>query len=265
MTSLILNKYKLIEKIGEGSFGLIYKGINFRTKELVAIKIESIKNQTNLLKNESKIYHYLSNNKGIPIIKWYGKDNENYYMVIDLLGDSLEKNLQNIKTFSLEYVLKIGIYIIELLKTIHEKGLVHRDIKPDNFLYSLKDKNQLYIIDFGFCKTFIEENNKHIKIKKTSSLIGTPNFASINAHEYNELSRRDDLESLGYMLCYFYLGYLEWEKSILNEEIKNMKKNIIYNMNIPEILRKYLKIIQNLNFDEKPNYSMLIHNFNQNN
>ena len=67
------------------------------------------------------------------------------------------------------------------------------------------------------------------------------------------------------MLCYFYLGYLEWEKSISNEEIKNMKKNIIYNMNIPEILRKYLKIIQNLNFDEKPNYSMLIHNFNQNN
>ena len=251
--TLILNKYQLIQKIGEGSFGSIYKAINFRTKELVAIKIELIKNQTNLLKNESQIYQYLKNNNGIPIIKWYGKDNENYYMVIDLLGNSLDELIKKQNTFSLEYVLKIGNQIIELLKIIHEKGLIHRDIKPDNFLFGLKDKTQIFIIDFGFCKTFIN-NNKHIEMKKTSSLIGTPNFASINAHEYNELSRRDDLESLGYILCYFYLGNLEWQNTNSNEEIKNMKKNIINNTFIPEILRNYLKNIQNLKFDEIPNY-----------
>ena len=89
--NIINKKYRLIEKIGSGSFGSIYKAENIRTKELVAIKVESIKSETKLLKNESIIYQYLSNIKGIPNIKWYGKNDLFYFMVIDLLGDSLEK------------------------------------------------------------------------------------------------------------------------------------------------------------------------------
>ena len=88
---IINNKYKLINKIGCGSFGSIYKGQNIRTKEYVAIKVESIINETKLLKNESKVYQYLNNTIGIPSIKWFGKDENNYYMVIDLLGFSLEQ------------------------------------------------------------------------------------------------------------------------------------------------------------------------------
>ena len=79
----INNKYILLEKIGIGSFGTIYKGENIRTKEKVAIKIEPIHNETKLLKNESKIYNYLSGNKGIPTVKWFGKDDENYYINMD--------------------------------------------------------------------------------------------------------------------------------------------------------------------------------------
>ena len=261
--SLIGNKYILLEKIGEGSFGTIYKGKNIRTHELVAIKIEPIINNTKLLKNESIIYQYLNNNnnEGLPNVKWFGKDNNNYYMVINLLGDSLQTIKERKQTFSLKLVLQIGIQIINLLKMIHDKGLVHRDIKPDNFLLGLQKKNtQIYIIDFGFCKTYLNDN-KHIEIQKTNNLIGTSNFASINAHQFITLSRRDDLESLGYMLIYFYFGQLIWKDYSDNEMIRIMKNNIINNEEIPKIIIKYIKIVKCLEFKETPHYELLINMF----
>ena len=159
--ALINKKYKIIEKIGEGAFGLIYKGENVRTRELVAIKVEPIENDMKLLKNESVIYQYLNNVEGVPIVKWFGKDETNYYMVLNLLGESLQ-SIKNISTFSLGSVLQIGIQIIILLKTIHDKGLVHRDIKPDNFLFGLGTvTNKLHLIDFGLAKRF-NYDGKHI-------------------------------------------------------------------------------------------------------
>ena len=120
--SLINNKYKITEELGEGSFGKIYKGENIRTNELVAIKVESIQNGNKLLKNESIIYQYLVNTPGVPQIKWFGKDFDNYYMVINLLGDSLQTIKNEKGIFSLNLTLRLGIKIISLLKTIHDKG-----------------------------------------------------------------------------------------------------------------------------------------------
>ncbi len=257
--SLINNKYKIIEKIGEGSFGSIYKGENIRTNEFVAIKIESIDSNYKLLKNESIIYQYLINTIGIPNVKWFGKDKNNYYMVINLLGESLQTIKNKKSTFSLKLVLQIGIQIISILKTIHDKGLVHRDIKPDNFLVGKNEKNkQIYIIDFGFCKTFMN-NNVHIKMKSTNSIIGSLTYASINSHNLLELSRRDDLESLGYMLIYFYKDKLEWQIIEDSKKIMSMKQNIINDESIPKILRDYLKYIRCLEFEEIPNYNFLLH------
>jgi casein kinase 1 len=257
------NKYLLTEKIGSGSFGTIYKGYNTRTNEPVAVKVEPIMNQIKLLKNETVIYNYLSGLKGIPTIKWFGKDDANYYMVINLLGESLETLLEKKQTFSLKLVLQIGLQIIELLETIHNKGLVHRDVKPENFLLGLGENNKhLYIIDFGFCRTYLK-NSEHIEMKKTSSLIGTPKFASINAHNLCELSRRDDLESLGYMLIYLFLGELEWQDiRFLNyhnntQNIIMMKQNVVNDIKVPAVLRNYLETVFELGFDEAPDYLLL--------
>jgi casein kinase I family protein HRR25 len=256
---LINKKYRIIEKIGEGSFGLIYKGENIRTRELVAIKIEPIEHELKLLKNESIIYQFLSNVQGIPSVKWFGKDEKNYYMVLNLLGDSLQSIKNKNKTFSLGLILQIGIQIIVLLKTIHEKGLIHRDIKPDNFLLGLHDQGKkIHIIDFGFCKSYIT-NEEHNPIKKTNNLIGSISYASINAHDCIELSRRDDMESLGYMLIYFYLGELPW--NVNSEHTKVFKQKIIENDKLPKVLINYIKYIRSLEYDEKPNYIIIIDNF----
>ena len=256
--NIINNKYKIIEKLGAGCFGEIYKGENIRTHEYVAVKVEPIKNEFKLLKNESVIYQYLVGLQGIPNVKWFGKDNINYYMVLNLLGQSLQ-NLLNLKrSFSLKLVLQIGLQIIFILKSIHEKGLVHRDIKPDNFLLGNdNNKKQIYIIDFGFCKS-IMNNDVHIEIKKTTGIIGSLTYASLNAHNYTELSRRDDLESLGYMLIYFNQGFLEWQKTEDVKLIIQMKQQVVDNEKIPIVLRDFLKRVRLIDFKETPDYNTLI-------
>ena len=164
---MINNKYTLIHKIGEGSFGAIYKAQNYRTREEVAIKIEPIQHETNLLKNESLIYQYLLGTPGIPQVKWYGKDINNYYMVIPLLGKSLDQLLYEKHLFSLKLVYQIGIQMLQLLKSIHDKGLVHRDIKPANIIIS--EDCCAKIIDFGLSRTTHDLINPMKVIKKKTS------------------------------------------------------------------------------------------------
>jgi serine/threonine protein kinase len=261
MDKTINNKYILLDKIGSGCFGSIYKGQNIRTKEYVAIKIECVNHDLKLLKNESIIYQYLSGCEGVPHVKWFGKDDNNYYMVINLLGNSLQDLMNKNSRFSLIIILKLGIKIIYILKTIHEKGLVHRDIKPDNFLFGLKQVNQIYLIDFGFCKSYID-NGEHNKIKKISSMIGSKNYASINSHKCYELSRRDDLESLCYMLLYFYTGRLPWNNILDEERIISLKNEIINNeSDYPLVLLDFLRYCRSMEYEEKPNYYLIIDNF----
>jgi serine/threonine protein kinase len=257
--NIINNKYKIINRIGSGSFGSIYKAQNIRTKEFVAIKVEPIKDNLKLLKNESNIYNYLNGLKCVPILKWFGKDETNYYMVINLLGISLQELKNKMLKIPLTLVLKIGIKIINILRLIHEKGLVHRDIKPDNFLFGVNSFH-IYLIDFGFCKLYVHDGI-HNQAKKTHNLIGSMNYASISSHKRCELSRRDDLESLGYMLLYFINGTLPWNNDNNEKEVVLKKINIINDSCYPNILLDYLRYVTSLKYEEKPNYDFIIDYF----
>jgi len=269
MNAIIAKKYILLEQIGKGMFGWVYKGQNRRTKELVAIKVEPIVNETKLLKNEAKIYQYLNHlMTEIPSIKWFGRDEYNYYMVIDLLGESLESIKCKRQRLSLKFTLKIGIQVLKILQNIHSCGLVHRDIKPENFLFGVGEKsNQIYIIDFGFCKVY-EHNGIHIEDDRVNGLIGSPDYASINAHNYCQVSRKDDIESLCYMLIYLYMGKLDWQvdtlsnnDELMNKEILKYKKQVINNNNIPNVFVECLRIIEGVKFKDEPDYSLLISKF----
>lgn len=210
MIPVIGNKYKCIQKIGQGAFGSIYEGENIRTGEKVAIKIEPIKQQTKLLKNETKIYQYLGSVKhGVPIVKWFGVDDENNYLVMNLLGESLQRQREKTGPFSLCNTLNIGIQLLQRVKYVHENGLIHRDIKPDNFLFGLeKEETKVYLIDFGFSKQHQCSEKKEKKERTT--IIGTPNFISIRVHNYCEPNKKDDLESVMYILLYLYMDKLPW-------------------------------------------------------
>jgi serine/threonine protein kinase len=252
----LTEKYDILQKISEGTFGKVYKGKNKKTNELVAIKIEN-RSEINTLKTEAKIYQYLGKQHGFPQLKWF-ETNTNYnILVIDYLGESLSQIINNFGKMSLDIVLKIGTQIITRLKLLHSKQMIHRDIKPQNIVMGYKDKSVVYLIDFTFAKRFLV-NETHIKERVTNKLIGSPNFVSLNIHKRIEPSRRDDIISSIYVLMYLYFGKLEWEDCNNEDSIIELKMQASISTNIPQIFRNLLVYCSNLSFVEEPNYEYII-------
>ena len=245
-----MNKYKIIEKIGEGSFGEVYKGKYIRTREDVAIKrIEKTKGS---FKHEIKICNYLQGRSGIYNMKWYGSDIDYYYVVFDLLGKSLTEYLMitGVNQFTPATVKYLGKQIIDIIEYIHSKGIVHRDIKLDNFMMGKKDPYQVYLIDYGLSKAYIHKNN-HLDETDKNEPIGTYNYMSINIHNGVKYSRRDDMISIVYILCHLLEGILPW---IYEENCTDIiSKKLIYSPKHSS-LKKIFYLVSKLNYDETPGY-----------
>ena len=259
------NNYAILIKLGSGSFGSVWRLMDRKTKKEYAVKIEDLTNSR--LKNEHKIYTKLSSCAfGIPKVKRYFESEKYCYLIMELLGKNLEQLfVENKKSFSLNVVLKFGIDMIDILEQMHINGYIHRDIKPNNFIIGINDDN-IYITDFGLSKKYIQ-NSKHICMKVERSLVGTARYASLNVHEGVEPSRRDDLESVGYMLIYFLKGKLPWqglkkknENDVQIDLIEMAKCSISLDelcSNIPNCFKLYLVHCRKLIFDETPDYSYL--------
>ena len=265
---IFFNKYKIINKIGKGSFGNIYLSKEKFTNEYYAIKIEN-RSISNFLENEAKILLYLNCPK-TPTIKTFGYTLNYNILIMELLGKSLEDIFENLlekKQMSLRCICNLGYQMLEILEFIHGKNIVHRDIKPDNFLMNKGDNKFLYLLDFGLAKKFRESNNsKHFPFIKGKKLIGTARYASVNALNGNTQSRRDDLESVGYILIYFLKGKLPWQgimiknKEERNNKIMEIKKNISSDelcKECPEEFKKYIEYVRKLEYEEDPDYEML--------
>ncbi|CAL9161244.1 unnamed protein product [Musa hybrid cultivar] len=263
------NKFRLGRKIGSGSFGEIYLGTNIQTNEEVAIKLENVKTKHPQLLYESKLYKILQGGTGIPNVRWFGVEGDYNVLVMDLLGPSLE-DLFNFcsRKLSLKTVLMLADQMINRVEFVHSKSFLHRDIKPDNFIMGLgRRANQVYIIDFGLAKKYRDTStHQHIPYRENKNLTGTARYASVNTHLGIEQSRRDDLESLGYVLMYFLRGSLPWQG--LKAGTKKQKYEKISEKKVatsiealcrgyPSEFASYFHYCRSLRFEDKPDYGYL--------
>lgn len=262
-------KYRIGRKIGSGSFGDIYLGTNIISGEEVAIKLENTKAKHPQLEYEAKVYKALSGGVGIPFVRWYGTECDYNAMVIDLLGPSLEDlfNYCNRK-FTYKTVLLLADQLICRIEYIHARCFIHRDIKPDNFLMGIGRRgSQVNVIDFGLAKKYRDpRTHLHIPYRENKNLTGTARYASVNTHLGIEQSRRDDLESLGYVLIYFCKGSLPWQglKAATKRqkydrimEKKMTTPNDILTKGLPKEFLDYMNYIKTLRFEDKPDYPYL--------
>ncbi|KAI3806818.1 hypothetical protein L1987_22733 [Smallanthus sonchifolius] len=201
---------------------------------------ENIKTKHPQLLYESKLYKILQGGTGIPNVRWYGVEGDYNVLVLDLLGPSLE-DLFNFcsRKLSLKTVLMLADQMI----------------------------NRVYAIDFGLAKKYRDSSTyQHIPYRENKSLTGTARYASLNTHLGIEQSRRDDLESLGYVLMYFLRGSLPWQglkagnKKQKYEKISEKKLMTSIEAlcrGYPTEFASYFHYCRSLRFDDKPSYDYL--------
>ena len=268
---IIFGKYKIIKNIGKGAYSKVFLTKNIINQDLFALKIQNKSHKFGSLESEA-FYLFRLKNIGIPKIFSYGHLGQYYILVEELLGKTLEelfkenKNKPNI--IRLKDMLMAGIQIINIIKYIHSKNILHLDIKPHNFLVGNPNNFIIYIIDFGLAKNYrSSRTGKHSQFSKNNYFNGNICFSSVNTMKGYEPSRRDDLESIGYMLIYLYTQHLPWDsiltknKNELIKKIFEIKSLIPIKMlceNTPKEMNEYMKYAKSLKFEEEPDYNYLI-------
>lgn len=261
----INDKYQLMNKIGSGSFGQIFMCKDNEGNKYAA-KFEDNRTKYPQLKFESQLYNLFSGCVNTAKLHWFGSQSTNDVMVIDLLGKSLQSHLSTLHKLSLKSTLMVADQMISSIEYLHKRSFIHRDIKLDNFVMGIgKKAGQVYIIDFGLAKRYRDlKTHKHIKMVKGKNLTGTARYASINALKGYEQSRRDDMESLGYVFIYLLKGSLPWiglsgdKLKSKFEMICDYKETIPLSRlceGIPEEFAMYLDEVRNLEFTEEPDYA----------
>jgi len=265
-------KFQFVQHIGGGSFGEIFSGRDLKSGRKVAIKVETNKSRNRHLYLEYAIYSkYLKGEHGFPDVIHYAQTERHNYIVMTLLG----RNLESLKDdaggkFADKTLLMVAVQVLERIEVMHERsGFLHRDIKPENMVMGRGvHRNTLFLVDLGLAKSFISRDTcRHkeaTKVRRT--LTGTARYASINAHYGKDQSRRDDMQSIGYVLVYLAKGRLPWQgikasnssqryQRICEIKLTTSTESLCRGLN--DEFKLYLDYVNALKFKDRPEYTLL--------
>lgn len=253
-------------KIGSGHYGAVYRARSRETGRAVAVKTEKHSKRSGSLRHEYEVYQRLHGKGemlGIPYVSYYGQYADMDVMVMRYLAPSLQSRYREFGQLSLKSVCMIAIQVLSCLERVHDRGFIHRDVKPDNILTSAIDGKRIYLADFGLAQAFRNASGRHVPSRSGLHFVGTVFYASMNSHYGRQLSRRDDLESLGYTLLFLLEGFLPWDKvrgrrfHDHSSKTVDIKEQTVQSRALPRFLRKYFGRVTRLRFSERPNYASL--------
>ena len=260
-------RFEQLQDLGQGSFGRVYTCMDLEDERFCALKVEPVCARCPQLLAEAEVMKDLQSIAGIPALYWAGTEHTTHAIAMELLGRSFDQLLEDCGgRFSLRTTLLAGDQMLQRLEAIHNCEYVHRDVKPENFAVGRHaNENLVYILDFGLARKFVVDG-RHIPAMENRGVTGTIRYASLNAHMGLELSRRDDLESLFYLLTYFYRGALPWQGVTSHSKAEKYRRIMEIKLNTPfDVLTKGLpqeftagfRYVRSLKFDTKPNYPFL--------
>ncbi|OAP63886.1 hypothetical protein AYL99_03113 [Fonsecaea erecta] len=264
-------RYQICQPLGSGTFGRVYIGRNVSTGQEVAIKLEHNSVMHSHLGEEADIYESLRGRPGMPEVYWHGFRDDYEVLVFQLLGPSLEDLFRYCnKRLSLKTTLMLMDQLLCRVQTLHTAGYLHRDIKPDNFLLGTgRQGNTVFMTDLGLATPHRATSDQDVSRSDTDppilQLVGTRDYASINAHFRSVQSPRDDLESLGYMAVYFLSGSLPWEhlqcpKEDADRLVLECKQTTSVDVlcdGLPPEFATYMNYVRGLGNQDRPNYKYL--------
>ena len=276
-------RFKLTGPIGRGTFGRVYAARDLETGTEVAVKLEPQDAEFPQLRFECAVYEVLARCERVPRMLWSGPHGGAHALALPRMGPTLEEMFTHCgRRFSLKTVLALGLRMLECIRQVHEEDILHRDIKPDNFVLGRGlARNTVFLIDYGLSKCYVTDSactRTHIPFATGRRLVGTLRYASLNCHRGIQQSRRDDLESLAYVLLYFYLGALPWQgverrakqrshactegaqQRVISREVWDRKEGIsaaLLCVNAPAVLQTLLEYARSIGFIERPLYGKM--------
>ncbi|CAD8135590.1 unnamed protein product [Paramecium octaurelia] len=254
----INSEYQVGRMISCGTFGQVFEGIHIQKKTKVVIKREIGNRQT--LKQEKKILKSLQGIKGVPKFHFSGQLNGADIIILENLESDLAVQKRAHGKLSLKTVLQIALQSIGILKQIHGRRIIHRDLKPENIMIGGQYKGQIYIIDYGISKFYMNKGQQ-IPFRKDKYFVGTIKYASISSHLGHEQSPKDDIESLLYVLVELFNGELPWE-AYQNAEVTGRLKQQITDTQLfkglPQQFNQIYLYIRKLPYHQNPNYDNIL-------
>jgi len=267
-TLIASGQFRLHHVIGAGSFSEVRLATQVADDKQVALKLEPGDAKYPQLMDEARRYKMMVGGAGIPKLFWYGQSCGYNIMAMELLGPSLEDMYNRCeRNFSLETVIRLADQMLSCVQFIHSRGLIHRDLKPNNFClgHAKERRAVVHCVDFGLAKRF-RLGGEHIPFRTGLPFVGTVRYASLGAQLGNEQGRRDDLQALGYIFLYHLQGCLPWQgvaaasKKERRDLVLSLKQSITVEelcKGAPKEFELYLQYCCDLGFEKEPDYEHL--------